>query len=355
MELFAGSLDVEAGTFLHAGYISAHPRTFESTGFDRFHKPTKVIDVKKALKLKESDSQSVATAAEPSPQGHLLPPGSMVAVGFSLAVVFLFFVGLISLYYHRMRKMARPGWRPWVLAVVPLLLFTLATPFAMVQYRIYRVNSLSPPWQGVAVKPYADPEAATHAILQGLIVNAIAGTSHLARNMAAIQNEVAFPVPDEEYTPGMTYARRTYGRDGWGREFTFELRPDWACQVASAGPDGVHGTKDDIVALTRRGGVDWEDRLSGVFVRPVTGKLENHLCFIHRVENPLFLTAHGEEASKLTGNEIFDMIPLDDVFRPLGEGPSPNLTALKAQLRRQPRASDPEPLYFVQFGDRYNE
>ncbi|MHB1036517.1 MAG: type II secretion system protein GspG [Pirellulales bacterium] len=354
MELFAGSLDVEAGTFLHAGYVSAYPRTFEEQGGYGFHDQTKVIDVKKALELKDAESRTVSTtAAAVSSQGHSFPPGSMIAEGFSLAIAFFFFAWIISVYYRRERKIARPGWRPWVLAVVPLLLLGVVSSCAIPSLRSYRVNRLPPPWQGVAVEPYADPAAATDAILQGLIVNAVAGAPQGSRSLAALQEEVAFPVATEEYTPGMAYARRTYGRDGWGKEFTFEAHDDGTCRIASAGPDGVHGTKDDMVALTRRK-VNWEARLGGVFIRPATGKTEQYVCLVHRVDDFFFRMAHGEEARKLTGNDLFDAFALEDLARG-GSGPPPVLAQLKEQRERQPRDGEPEPLYFVQFTGRYNE
>ena len=86
---------------------------------------------------------------------------------FTLTIVFLFFAWIISFYYRRERKIAKPGWRPWVLALAPLLLFGLVFEYAIPRYRDSRVNRLPSPWQGVPVKEYEDPAAATHAILSG--------------------------------------------------------------------------------------------------------------------------------------------------------------------------------------------
>ena len=89
-------------------------------------------------------------------------------------------------------------------------------------WREHRLNSRPPPWLNVPVRQYASPEAATEAILHGLIVNGLNGCSFNVENLAAIQDEVEFPLPRLEWTEGMKYATTSYGRDGWGREFAFE-------------------------------------------------------------------------------------------------------------------------------------
>ena len=83
MKLLAGSLDVQAGAFLHAGYLSAYPRSFEVEGTarlmgsGRFSGETKVIDVKKALELKDSHRR---TRPRRQPKS---PPGTASATGYN--------------------------------------------------------------------------------------------------------------------------------------------------------------------------------------------------------------------------------------------------------------------------------
>ena len=195
---------------------------------------------------------------------------------------------------------------------MPFLPFLLVFYWAIPAYEVHRLSNLPPPWQGVPVEEYKSPEAATHAILDGLVVNGLAGSPVGISTLAAIQEQVAFPIPAKEYTPGMVYAQKTYGRDGWGREFAFESLSGGKYRITSAGPDGVFGTKDDIVVVTGSREHNWEDCVSGVYVRPMA---EMQFCFVHRVRDPLFRAKHGDEAFGLTENNLFDSFSLDDLFR----------------------------------------
>ena len=64
----------------------------------------------------------------------------------------------------------------------------------------------------------------------------MAACSFEAGRLAAIQGEVAFPIPADAYTSGMAYAVKTYGRDGWGREFAFKPLGSRQYRIAGAGP-----------------------------------------------------------------------------------------------------------------------
>ncbi|MHB1036518.1 MAG: hypothetical protein ACYC35_17780 [Pirellulales bacterium] len=349
MKLFAGSLDVEAGTFLHAGYTSAYPRSFQRSWC--YGLTTKAVDVKKALKLKEASEQTASVVAtEVAAPGQPLTLGSLMAEGFAMATVFVFYVALVGVYHFRRRKSARPVWRPWIPTLASLVLLGGVCAWAVSAHRSYLAESVPSPWQRVPLKEYEDPEAATHAILQGLVVNALAGSPRGTTNLAAMQGEVAFPMAAEQYTPGMTYAQRTYGRDGWGRDFVVEAGDNDTCRIASAGPDGILGTRDDIVFVALQWRGDWECRLGGVFVRPPTEGTDKCLCLVHRVDDSLSRKAHGKEARQLTGNEVFDVFAIDELHR-LSSDPSPALTQAMEQCKRQPPRGEASPLYFVPFTD----
>lgn len=348
MQLLAGSLNVEVDGFLHPGYLSAYPRSFTSMGGYQLTSATvKVIDVKKALELNDSkarpESSAVTEASSPAP-----PPASMVSDTFMLVIAFFFFAYLADLYCRRIRKLERSGWRPWVWSAVPLLLLVVLVYSAVPAYRSYSLHSLPPPWKGVPVRNYKNPEAATQTILHGLIANALPGCGFEVRGLAAIQKEVAFPVPAAEHTPGMAYALKTYGRDGWGRIISFQPLAEGRYRIASAGPDGTHGTKDDIVVATHaKNGYDWENRVNGLYVRPA--KRED-ACFIHRISHSNFKRAHASEARKLTGTDLFDTFSFRDLLRDhdLPNAPHPVCTALEKYRDSHPAEGEAEPLLFVQ-------
>jgi hypothetical protein len=96
MQILAGSLNVEVPGLLHAGYISASPRTFVAHGgIYRLAQATpKVIDVPAALALKESGKTGEqiarpATAQWVAPAGPFRPASGVgQAAGLSIAFVF---------------------------------------------------------------------------------------------------------------------------------------------------------------------------------------------------------------------------------------------------------------------------
>jgi hypothetical protein len=217
------------------------------------------------------------------------------------------------------------------------------------------LNHLAPPGKGVAIAEYQDPKTATELILHGLIANGLLGVSVDVRNLAAIQNEVAFPFQTSQYTPGMKYAQQTYVRDGWGREFSFKRLDAGKYEIASAGPDGIMGTNDDILLVTpsREEDRDWERRIGGVFFRIADG---HEVIFIHRVNDPLFLFANAKDAQKQTGTELFDLIKLDEwsgMLRPDSHDPSksePPFIAMLRDKQKPDQAKDAsDELLLVQF------
>jgi len=359
MELVAGSLNVEVDEYLHAGYLSAYPRTFKDMAVHNLeYAETNVIDVKADLQLKSTDGQpgepTHQTTAEvpggPSP----LAPASMGSETFLLATLFFFFAYLISRYYRRIRKVKKPGWRPWLLAMMPLLVIVVVAYYAFPVYEERRLNSLPPPWTGVPVKDYENSEAATKAILHALVANALPGSEVNVKDLAAIQHEVAFPVPRDEYTPGMSYAEKTYGRDGWGREFRFDPIANGRYRIASAGADGAHGTPDDIVLVTAKKDADnWEQLVNGVYVRRMPGAEDAYVCLIHQVAHAKFRWENSLMARQLTESGSFDMFTSDELFNAYGRSSEPKeqhpvLAQLKEYQEAQPLEERSNPLFFVQ-------
>jgi hypothetical protein len=170
------------------------------------------------------------------------------------------------------------------------------------------------------------------------------------KTLAAIQKEVAFPVPSQELTPGMAYALKTYGRDGWGKEFRFESLSSNRYVIACAGADGVHGSADDIdllVPLRATREDDWELLVNGVYVRQVD---RQDMFFVHRVEHRHFRQAHRGEARTLTDTDLFDVFDREEL---IGSHVSPRgehaiVTALKEWRESRSPAHGTEPLLFVQ-------
>jgi len=316
MQILAGSLNVDVPGLLHAGYISACPRTFVGHGSPhRFAAATtaKVIDVPAALALKESGKSGEQIVRPATAQATVsagpFRPASGVFPAAGLAIAFFFFAYLFGLYFRRTLKTNWLGWIPWALALGSVVLITLVVNLAESARTAY-LNHAPPPWRDVAVKEYQDPETATEAILHGLIVNGLAGCSFVVKGLPAIQNEVAFPLPVEDYTPGMAYAQKTYGLDGWGREFKFESLGS-GYFITSAGADGVFGTADDIIVETPGPATSWEGRISSLYIRPAEAQ---PICLLHRVDDRLYRAVDEAGARRLTGNDLFDTFGIDKLF-----------------------------------------
>jgi hypothetical protein len=344
MQILAGSLNVQVDSFLHSGYTSAYPRTYQREGpLYLINNKVKLIDVKKAVELKPSKDQVACTVAIAAPS-PVLRPASMVSDTFVLAIVFLFFAYIRILYYRCIRGIAKSRWKPLLFAAGAIIGIACIQYLAWPAYQTYSLNHLAPPWKNVAIAEYQDPEAVTDMILRGLIENGLLGTSIAVHNLSAIQNEVAFPFQATQYTPGMKYAQRTYGRDGWGREFSLNQLDAGKYSITSAGPDGVMGTKDDIILITPSEESGWEQRIGGVFFRIADG---HEVIFLHRVDDPLFLFANAKDARKQTGTDLFDQLGMDELQPAYREPPFIAMARDKRKLAQAKDASDE--LLFVQF------
>jgi hypothetical protein len=347
MQIVAGSLNIEVSEFFHCGYLSSAPRTYGQYPMPaNYLNADKIINIDKALELKDSSNQledsSTTSTSQAIGQSNPITPGYISSEGFMLALACFFFTLVSTFYFWRMPKTNKRKWRLLVSApAFCFILFIAINNWLVPKTQEYYVNHRTPPWQSVPLQEYKDPQAATEAIVHGLIFNAIPGCPYEVTNLSAISDEVAFPVRLEEYTPGMAYARQTYGRDGWGKEFAFEKIDKYTYRLISAGPDGMHGTIDDLVFTSPKIANHWEDHVNGLFIRH---KEEEDIIFLHHIAGGLFLWNHFDEAKAMTNTELFDTISLESL------GKSINLQL--ADYKYQQQLNQNNSLLFIVFNQR---
>ncbi len=355
MKLLAGSLDVEVDAFLHAGYLSAGGRSFDRMGRYEFEgATTTLIDVTKSLELKDTAAPThqttQSTANESPPRAPVPVRASLSGGGFVVGAVLLFFGVLAILYARRLPAGSQPRWMTQLFIGLPLILtavITMGVGGVLPQYESHRLNNLPPPWAGLPRQEYKDPAAATETIMHALVANALPGSPINVEQLGAIRHEVVFPLPVERWTPGMAYAAKTYGLDGWGREFAFQPFTAGRYRIASAGPDGEHGTGDDSVLFTSRTEEDdWEQLVNGIYARQVDGV---YAYFVHRVAHGNYRSQRPRDARKTTGTSVFDKLGAGSLVSWQEKGVEQN--ALVAQLDshrlNDEGVANPNSLFFV--------
>lgn len=369
MQILGASLNVSVREFLHAGYLSCYPRTYVQQGVSLLESQSaNVIDVRQALQLKnakrETEQAEGTRTVEAALPGQGLPAAVLASDGFAIAILFFFFACLISVYRRRAPSIAGSTRRFWllggvltiVIAVVLYVVFPIDRAVFPLDHTLH-LSTLPGPWEGIPIEQYEDPMAASEAILHTLVIPALAGCPVPAQSLAAIQYEVRFPLPTDRCTPGMLYAQRTYGRDGWGRDFRFETSPDVRrYRLTSAGADGVTGTSDDIIVTwdeweDSRHKASWESLLNGVYVSQAEGE---PAVIIHRVADTLFRQAHAADARQLTGTHLFDAFSFAEMFPVRQSGSEgPILTELKKRrILFQPQGQTGPVLLFFRFQGR---
>jgi|GEM_PF-6815920 len=345
MEIFAASTENAAESFLHVGYVSAYPRDAKSLDFQIWFcededgklipqdENIETIDVAQALTLTDSTENETLSATIPMPNDWSADTG-FLAKEYILTIIgtSCLFAVVALVYLSRYAKRCKTKLASNALTLFCGLSITatagLAASFGIFYYYDFdhhsetlptnlQANELPPPWEKLAVKSYADPEAATRVILYGIIGEAISNSRFLVTDLTAIQGEVGLPT--KSLSTGMTYALCTYGRDGWGRDFQLETVDRYGhYRVSSAGPDGQHGTEDDIeLKIPRRTWYDWEHRVSGVYMTKIDD-LES--IFVHRCTHRNFLFRDQEKAIEETGGPLYDIIELDDRCRSYDHG-----------------------------------
>jgi hypothetical protein len=299
MQILGGSVDVvgagqrAAELFLHAGYISAYPRTLWPD-MVQVGTPKVELDLVEAFRLQ---SEQVA---------HALPTPDMSGFAASVATsgdwwmtalgVAGFFVALVGAYLLRDRLGRAATALPALVLVA-----ALATGFSGLSCSEEELPD-KVPWQEVTTKSYADPDMATQGLLHGIIADGIINVGQPIDSLANIQNEVGLPTATP--TPGQAYALATYGLDGWGRDFRLTKQDDGQVEVRSAGADGAFDNADDLFITVRQtSNGDWDQSRHAFFLR----KLDNEMAlFYHRWSGSHFEYHFEDAAQAATGGPLFD-------------------------------------------------
>lgn len=297
MQVLGSSITEAVQTYLHSGYISAYPRPLEGYVLEGAE-PSLTLDMAQALQLQGETLASALTHFS----GHGL--ASMAAagdVGLLLAggVAFFGALGLAS-----RKSPGRTG-----LAVAAAAILGVAAVGCETE-----TEALEAPWKDVAIQEYVNPEAATQAILYGIVADGLANTDRTVHSLADIQYEVALPTAHP--TEGMQYALQTYGLDGWGKELRLESvgaedtaeEIDDAWIVTSAGADGAFDTDDDI-AISVMASTDgtWDNNRWAFFV---DGSGDEMRLWFHRWSGDHFEYNHQTEVEAELGHTLVDYMDM---------------------------------------------
>ena len=301
MKIIAASIQQAAETFLHAGYISAYPRTLSSYHYGH-QAPRMELEVAEALRLKGEVLASVAStpdslglaAATASPKWPtLLLGGALLG-------------GTLLLLYTLLRRF--PSMVPQLQAR-----HAAAAMVALLALGVWRCGGPEPlpteaPWKDVTLQQYHDPAAATRVLLHGIIADGIADVGQPIEMLENIQNEVGLPA--NQLTRGQAYALKTYGIDGWGKKFRLS-EAGGKYTVTSAGADGAFDSADDIsISVTQNDDQSWDNGRSAFFVRKDGGSL---VVLFHRWSGEHFIYKNQSKAAALTGGGLFDLFLAADL------------------------------------------
>jgi hypothetical protein len=315
MRILAASLLDSVDQFLHAGYISAYPRTLYPDMLLEGAEPTLQLDMVQALAL-QGDTAAAALGSGSSS----LAAASAVASPELWAVAAAAAVGAAGLTLLQRRLGLKPRAALAAGALAGLMVVgqvSCGDPGA-------DEKALAAPWEGVELQAFADPEAATQAILYGIVADGLANVDFDVDELKHIQLEVGLPTttPSE----GMAHALLTYGYDGWRNALKLERRggadedenylPVYT--VTSAGADGSFGTDDDL-SIEIEGSTDgsWDVNRWASFLRQDDqGELT---MLFHRWRGEHFEYLHQAEAKAMTGGELFDLFQAGDLEYWLGD------------------------------------
>jgi hypothetical protein len=302
MQILASSITRASEVFLHAGYISANPRTF---GGYMYSADSDVhYEVAESLRLEGETLASHIPAYDP---GSLLAAvagsGDWLTMALGTAG---FFGGLAGVYLIGKRLGGAPRLvGQMAAALVAALCLVAATCSTTGDPPLPE----DPPWEGVEIKPYAHPEDATFVILHGIVADGITNLGRHITSLANIQDEVGLPA--SSLTEGQAYALQTYGLDGWGREMRLE-RIDNYYIVTSAGADGAFDTDDDIsLRANPTCNENWDEQRRAFFLREQEGSIH---IFFHRWTGAHFVYNDEDGSLALTGTDLFDYITEEDLY-----------------------------------------
>ncbi len=293
MKILASSLARAVETFLHAGYISAHPRPYHG----RFLGGSEIkveVDVVQALRL---EGETI-TGALSVPDGAAVAAGTW---GWEVVVAAAGVAGAVGLLTLARRR----------LAGVPTLLGK-AGPVFVALIALALAGWSKGPAPPKKAPGYADPQMATRVLLHGIVADALAHAPHYkVRSLKQMRRHVSLPA--RKLTRGMKHALKSFTRDGWGRPFQLTgSRGKGAYLVRSAGKDGVFKTADDLTrrVLTLRDR-NWDRYIRTIYLR----KADKRYVFLyHRWRGKLFKYRDKDGARRLTGTTRYDLLPVRTLY-----------------------------------------
>jgi hypothetical protein len=310
MRIMAAALMDSVDQFLHAGYISAYPRTLYPDMLLYGDAPTLQLDMVQALQL-----QGETAAATLGGGSQLAAAAASTGNPTMLAAAGAAAVGALGFALLQRQLGLKPGTAMAMGALAGLMVMGNVScgeePGA-------EEKALPAPWEGVELQAFADPEAATQAILYGIVADGLANVDFDADELKHIQREVGLPTTQP--SEGMAHALETFGFDGWRNELRFarsegsDVDDNYlpVYTVTSAGADGSFDTEDDLV-LQVEGSTDgsWDNNRWATFLRPdEQGAL---VMLFHRWRGEHFEYLHQATAEALTGSELFDVFLTDDL------------------------------------------
>jgi len=304
MQILASSIDVPAGvakvadTFLHAGYISAYPRTLWVDTYGN-QAPEIQLDMVEALRLK-AEVVAGATTSSDAPLAAVSSLGSGDWYTWVAAVAAFF--GTVALLYFLQDRYAglRRVWAGAGVAFLAVLAFFAVTCQAELPDE--------EPWEEITLKEYENPELATKAILYGIIADGVHNIGQPVSSLANIQDEVGLPVAKP--TEGQAYALQTYGIDGWGNDFRL-TKEGGLYDVRSAGADGKFDTDDDLgIKIDQCDNESWDQHRWAFFVAKDGDSV---MVLYHRWNGDHFKYNNRDKAEAATGDELFDLFTADDL------------------------------------------
>jgi hypothetical protein len=350
MHIFNASLDEIADTFLHPGYMSAYaevtvPGPMNAAIIPVDKEPVVQIDMAYALRLTRDLDQAIGALS--APPRHELAFGwlGLLAVGLALSPGHR-----LSRFFRRLptASLVLGGLAALALVIAAACAEDARVPGARLGLAARPSPSArqsAPRLDAVPSAPFEDPRAATEAILNGIVADAVAcSRASEITSLASVSEQVG--LPGSYRTAGMRWAVANYQDDGWGRRFRLRALGKDRFQVSSAAEDGVFETQDDIALEMRRAGAfDWPQRIRAYYLRREGDEVgvSFHRCgntsTRHRYVGP-------PGARGLVGDALFGLLPEHDF-------PEAKRRALRGRLAQATGGQQRDALVLVAFDPKH--
>lgn len=337
MKILAASIQTAIESFLHAGYASAAPVPHGLAGGAFSGEPTLLqLDLTEALRLASESTaagQSSITASgglsgavEGAAQGLSgagiagTLDGSTRTLLSALGVLGL--AAVVAAIHWLGPRLARPRARLAAAASLAGVICVAALAWVALTPGPARAGPKAPPLppasdataatppatkRPASAAPYARPEAATEALLHGILAGALVNRALATRSLEQLGDKIALPT--DKPTRGQRYALEHYDRDGWGRLWRFEVHGTWQPYryvVTSAGADGQHDTADDLsLEVWQADLYRWTTQRHAFFLARHDGEL---VVLFRRADFGSFVARNAKLAETLTGNAQFDAL-----------------------------------------------